>query len=158
MKSENLVPQSTETSKPEVIPQVEAAPEIAAKELPPNSQSQMSPNNGRSELFQSLSDESKLLIGALLDDYLEGSSDFPIFYCDDGFAISVDEFRSKGQSEIPVLKEIGNRATGKRWLVTKPGSSKQTITIKHRGNDVECFVLSVSVAKALGFIEKGKKS
>ncbi|MBF4991136.1 MobH family relaxase [Methylophilus sp. QUAN] len=132
-------------------------PQQTPKEPAQDSGTQLVPNTGRSELFETLSEDSKLLIGALLDDYLEGSSDFPIFYCDDGFAISVDEFRSKGQSEIPVLKEIGNRANGKRWLVTKPGSSKQTITIKHRGQEIECFVLSASIAKGLGFIERGKK-
>lgn len=132
-------------------------PQQTPKEPAQDSGTPLLPNSGRSELFETLSEDSKLLIGALLDDYLEGSSDFPIFYCDDGFAISVDEFRSKGQSEIPVLKEIGNRANGKRWLVTKPGSSKQTITIKHRGQEIECFVLSASIAKGLGFIERGKK-
>lgn len=146
------------TNKPDnkVVNDKSAQP--ASNDAVPSAVQASTTSNGRTELFESLSDESKLLIGALLDDYLEGSSDFPIFYCDEGFAISVDEFRSKGQSDIPVLKEIGNRANGKRWLMTKPGSSKQTITIKYRGQEVECFVLSASVAKGLGFPEKGKKS
>lgn len=128
-------------------------PQLAA-----NQSSSPASHGRRGQLFESLTEDSRLLLGAVLDDYLDGSSDFPVFFCNEGFAISVDEFRSKGISEIPVLKEIGNRAgSSKRWLVTAAGSSKQTMTIRHNGKQVECFVLNLAVAKGLGFPDQKTK-
>jgi conjugal transfer pilus assembly protein TraI len=133
-----------------------AKPNIAAQQE--TSQATATTASGRrGQLFETLSESSRLLLGAILDDYLDGSSDFPVFFCAEGFAISVEEFRSKGISEIPVLKEIGNRSgTSKRWLVTEAGSSKQTMSLRHGGKQVECFVLNNAVAKGLGFLDKNK--
>lgn len=113
----------------------------------------------RSELFDTLTEDSRHLLTAILDDYINDESDHPVFYCDQGLAISVEEFNSKGISELLVLKEIGGRSgTGKRWLVTEAGSSKQYMTIKHKDKEIKAYVLNMQIATGLGFpMKKGSK-
>lgn len=102
------------------------------------------------ELLEQLSDDSKRLIKAILDDFLDNDTSYPVWVSAKGAVITVDEFNSHGIATLKVLEELRK----KNWLYVDPeAKSKLTVQVEKEkgGQKYNAYIITKLIADALGF-------
>lgn len=124
-------------------------PQQKAQETAQQQASEPAVSNG-DELLSQVSEDSRRLLKAILDDYLAGESDYPVWVSAKGAVISVDEFNSHGIATLKVLEELRR----KNWLYIDPENKNKLTVMAEKEKDgqrVNAYIITKMIATAIGF-------
>lgn len=102
---------------------------------------------GSELITDSLTERAKNLLLIILEDFSSGESSHPVWWCDQGLAISYDELESHGINSDALLKEAAQRD----WIVRVPGKSSLIMSVQHADKSIKALVLREEVAQRIGF-------